>query len=75
MSVRRMDDGRPRFPHGNKLNCSRIGVVNNPMSQATFKRNAHAAFFKRCLMALPASAREHDSNRYVAGHKHAQTEV
>lgn len=35
------------------------------MSQSTFKRNAHVAFFKRCLSALPQAAEEHDANRYV----------
>ncbi|TXT10786.1 hypothetical protein VHUM_02291 [Vanrija humicola] len=33
------------------------------MTQATFKRNAHASFFKLCLRAMPPQAQEHDSNR------------
>ncbi|BEI79949.1 hypothetical protein CcaverHIS002_0104780 [Cutaneotrichosporon cavernicola] len=33
------------------------------MSQSTFKRNAHIAYFKRCLTVLPQAAEEHDVNR------------
>ncbi|WVR03318.1 hypothetical protein IAU60_000309 [Kwoniella sp. DSM 27419] len=31
--------------------------------QLTFKRNAHIAYFLRCLRALPTQAQGHDSNR------------
>lgn len=33
--------------------------------QSTFKRNAHVAYFRRCLQAMPAQATSHDSNRSV----------
>ncbi|KAL1408754.1 geranylgeranyl transferase type-1 subunit beta [Vanrija albida] len=33
------------------------------MTQATFKRNAHASYFTRCLRAMPSQAQEQDSNR------------
>ncbi|RSH78450.1 uncharacterized protein EHS24_002175 [Apiotrichum porosum] len=33
------------------------------MSQSTFKRKAHAAYFTRCMRALPSQAQEHDANR------------
>ena len=31
--------------------------------QSTFKRNAHLAYFRRCLQAMPSKATEGDGNR------------
>lgn len=33
------------------------------MPQLTFKRNAHIAFFRRCLTMLPSAAEGFDGNR------------
>ncbi|KAK1921276.1 terpenoid cyclases/protein prenyltransferase alpha-alpha toroid [Papiliotrema laurentii] len=37
--------------------------MDNAPRQSTFKRNAHIAYFRRCLQALPAQATGFDSNR------------
>lgn len=39
----------------------------SPGMQKSFKRNAHIAYFNRCLTALPRQGEGHDSNRYVRG--------
>lgn len=34
--------------------------------QSTFKRNAHVAYFRRCLQGMPSKATEGDGNRSVS---------
>ncbi|KAG7539620.1 hypothetical protein FFLO_03496 [Filobasidium floriforme] len=36
--------------------------------QSTFKRNAHVAYFRRCLQAMPSKATEGDGNRMTLGY-------